>query len=270
MAERHMPTACRQRSRQLLASPAVTCTISSGPSESSSDGGAEGILRRVMALGASLRWATMPGPDVVALAIESAGRAAIAGELARAAEIAYRIDAEACREDKAKAHLEVGRRLAATGGWTPAVQGQQGRSPSQKTRLAVYERDGYTCRYAHCGRFVVDERVVAALSALIPDALAYHPNWRNDRCHPLLWTHVASLEHVQPWSLGGGNDLENLITTCSRCNYAKNSATIDQLGWTVRPCPEVSDWDGLLHLLPGLRISSHRLADHPAGTDPAF
>ena len=88
------------------------------------------------------------------------------------------------------------------------VRDQKGRSPSRSIRLAVYARDRYICRYRHCQRATVDERVVAALALLMPQALPYHRNWPADRAHPLVWTHLASLEHVKPWSTGGDNSLD--------------------------------------------------------------
>jgi 5-methylcytosine-specific restriction endonuclease McrA len=134
------------------------------------------------------------------------------------------------------------------------VRDQKGRSPSRSIRLAVYARDRYICRYRHCQRATVDERVVAALALLMPQALPYHRNWPADRAHPLVWTHLASLEHVKPWSTGGDNSLDNLVTTCSLCNYTKNNASVAQLNWQVNvETREDIVWDGLTSLLPQLQ-----------------
>ncbi len=121
-------------------------------------------------------------------------------------------------------------------------------------KLAVYARDHYVCRYSHCRRCVVDERVFQALSALLPDTLPFHRNWKGGACHPLVWTSLASLEHVKPWSIGGDNSVENLITACTLCNYAKNSALVEQLGWKVDlSAAEGYGWEGLTPFLPALR-----------------
>lgn len=53
-------------------------------------------------------------------------------------------------------------------------------------RLEVYTRDGFTC--LHCG---TDE--------------------------------LLSLDHIHPWSLGGGDTLENLQTLCRPCNSRKGA-----------------------------------------------
>jgi len=85
-------------------------------------------------------------------------------------------------------------------------------NPSPRVRLAIYTRDQYTFRYAHCQRATVDERVVAALSRLIPEALPYERHWPDNSTHPLLWTHLASLEHV--WR--GRSEEQTTRTTSSR------------------------------------------------------
>lgn len=91
-------------------------------------------------------------------------------------------------------------------------------------------------------------------SPYIPQALQYHRNWPADRAHPLVWTHLSSLEHVNPCSTGGDNSLENLVTTCSLCNYTKNNASIAQLNWELdRESREDVVWDGLTSLLPELQ-----------------
>jgi hypothetical protein len=58
------------------------------------------------------------------------------------------------------------------------------------TRLAVYLRDGLACCY--CGATVEQGATL-------------------------------SLDHVRPHSAGGGNEVTNLVTCCSRCNSARGS-----------------------------------------------
>lgn len=57
---------------------------------------------------------------------------------------------------------------------------------SRETREAVLERDDYTCRY--CGA-------------------------KNTKFH---------IDHVYPFSRGGTDDIENLVTACYRCNLSKH------------------------------------------------
>ena len=59
-------------------------------------------------------------------------------------------------------------------------------------RLATFQRDNYTCVY--CG--------------IKPESL---------HC-----------DHVVPYSKGGGNDLDNLATSCPSCNKSKGSKTLEE------------------------------------------
>lgn len=62
------------------------------------------------------------------------------------------------------------------------------KSISKKTRFEVFKRDSFTCQY--CGRSA-------------PDI-------------------VLHLEHIQPVSKGGDNDILNLVTSCVDCNAGKS------------------------------------------------
>lgn len=66
------------------------------------------------------------------------------------------------------------------------------RTLSHALRFQVLRRDGFTCQY--CGRRAPEVKL-----------------------------HV---DHVVPWSAGGGNDLENLRTACDVCNLGKGVARL--------------------------------------------
>ena len=59
---------------------------------------------------------------------------------------------------------------------------------SNSRRMTVYERDDFKCRY--CGRSS-------------PDI-------------------VLEIDHILPVSMGGTNDISNLVTVCSQCNNGKS------------------------------------------------
>ena len=63
-------------------------------------------------------------------------------------------------------------------------------------RQRVFERDAYRCRY--CGDY-----------------------------------HSLSVDHVIPVSLGGSNDISNLVTCCMWCNSRKGAKTPDQAGMVL-------------------------------------
>ena len=68
-------------------------------------------------------------------------------------------------------------------------------SPGWTKRFAVYERDNWTCQY--CGSRCSDA-------------------WATT-------TNACTIDHVWPVSLGGTNDMSNLVCACRTCNKAKSS-----------------------------------------------
>lgn len=87
-----------------------------------------------------------------------------------------------------------------------AMQGRisDGRNVSKRRRIFV--RDGFCCRY--CGR---------------PVQLEGHGRVR------------ATIDHVLPKCRGGGNEYENLVTACSKCNRLKASRTPEEAGMPLLP-----------------------------------
>jgi 5-methylcytosine-specific restriction endonuclease McrA len=51
---------------------------------------------------------------------------------------------------------------------------------------------------------------------------------RNVDYAKFLWCYAAP-DHVFPRSLGGLTDMDNLVTSCSRCNYSKMDLTLEQM-----------------------------------------
>lgn len=66
------------------------------------------------------------------------------------------------------------------------------KSISKKTRFEVFKRDGFKCQY--CG-------------AAAPEA-------------------ILEVDHINPVSKGGDNDVMNLITSCKPCNSGKSDRTL--------------------------------------------
>ena len=67
------------------------------------------------------------------------------------------------------------------------------KSLSKKLRFEVFKRDSFTCQY--CGRVA--------------------PNV------------VLEIDHIEPVSKGGGNELLNLISSCYECNRGKSDIKLD-------------------------------------------
>lgn len=94
-----------------------------------------------------------------------------------------------CREAKNAAQRKFSRRrFEETGQWP------RGRWIREADRLALYERDGWTCQI--CGEPV------------------NRTPWAND-------PRDATLDHIIPRSKGGTHDPENLRTACHLCNASR-------------------------------------------------
>lgn len=66
---------------------------------------------------------------------------------------------------------------------------------TKKARFEIFKRDGFVCQY--CGAQ--------------PPSVILH------------------IDHITPVKLGGGNDIENLVTSCQRCNQGKSSTPLNQI-----------------------------------------
>ena len=81
----------------------------------------------------------------------------------------------------------------------------------------------------------------------------YHAHWTRDSS-PLLDLLGAVIDHIEAFSTGGADLIDNLATACNKCNGRKNAATLDQ--WGERPMDrpikgkygEPQKWDGLSSL----------------------
>ena len=71
---------------------------------------------------------------------------------------------------------------------------------SKKTRFEVFKRDGFICQY--CGS---------------------HP--------PKAILHV---DHIVPVAKGGGNEMDNLVTSCDQCNSGKGAIPLSSVPMSLR------------------------------------
>jgi len=71
---------------------------------------------------------------------------------------------------------------------------------SKKRRFDVFKRDGFVCQY--CGA---------------------HP--------PSAILHV---DHINPVALGGGNEIDNLVTSCQTCNLGKSASPLTEIPTSLK------------------------------------
>jgi hypothetical protein len=114
--------------------------------------------------------------------------------------------------------------------------------PIESTR--VFVRDGFLDRYT--GERLVFPPVLRVLSAELPAEFPFHPNWKTDVTHPAFWELGATVDHLIPVSRGGADGESNWVTTSMARNSAKMNWTLEQLGWSLQPAGEFSEWDGLM------------------------
>lgn len=62
------------------------------------------------------------------------------------------------------------------------------------------------------------------LSQLKKDKILVRDNYTCAYCGK----RAATVDHVKPISLGGGNEPENLVAACSRCNAWKSSRSAEE------------------------------------------
>jgi 5-methylcytosine-specific restriction endonuclease McrA len=128
---------------------------------------------------------------------------------------------------------------------------------TKSTQVAVWRRDGWLCCW--CKRPVIFAPLMRLLEAEIraagnTDSIAYyHRNWSRHGA-PLLDALGAVIDHIEAFSTGGTDQLDNLATACNKCNGRKSAASLDR--WGARPTErpikgkygEPQHWDGLSSL----------------------
>jgi HNH endonuclease len=123
-------------------------------------------------------------------------------------------------------------------------------SISKEVRVQVFKRDGWVCQW--CERPVIFAPAMRCLEGLVRQRgfsgpLAYHhSNWSAHHA-PLLDQLGAEIDHVKA---GGGDDPNNLATSCHKCNTRKSNADKEDFAkkWPVIPVKrkygKPVDWDG--------------------------
>ena len=132
-------------------------------------------------------------------------------------------------------------------------------------QTTLFYRDGFIDRYS--GRRLVFPGALRLLSRLLGSpTFSYHPNWKMDSCHQAFWELFPTVDHLEPVARGGSNEFSNWVTTSQILNSAKSMWTIEELGWSLHPCGDLSEWDGLTDWFIRSINKNPRLLE----TDPAY
>jgi 5-methylcytosine-specific restriction endonuclease McrA len=154
------------------------------------------------------------------------------------------LDDFALRAHFDEVQMEAGRRMSEMieAPNTDSVEKAPERMPTAKTQRSVFERDGWRCRW--CTTQIISPSANRHLSSKFPNVYSGGP--RNIDYHGLILCAQGSIDHVIPHSLGGTNDLNNLITACWPCQFARGEVDFALLGLSdprLRE-PVLDDWDG--------------------------
>jgi 5-methylcytosine-specific restriction endonuclease McrA len=125
--------------------------------------------------------------------------------------------------------------------------------PSDRVKATVFERDRWACRY--CGEAVFLSPALRALEELSPGHGYWHGNGRRELMTKLLLDRCAAVDHVNPVTRGGGDELENLVCACWSCNTKKSDGDPAEWRAKLRPSTEARvaiGWDGLFSVLRAL------------------
>jgi hypothetical protein len=144
-------------------------------------------------------------------------------------------------------HLAVGDRdhAAASLNTYPFVKHERSvRKYSTAEALEVFIRDGFVDRYS--GTRLVFPGTLRVVAHLLKKEFPYHSNWKMSETHPAFWQLTPTVDHVDPVCHSGLDTMENWVTTSMLRNSAKANWTLQELGWTLHPPGQISDWDGRL------------------------
>jgi 5-methylcytosine-specific restriction endonuclease McrA len=115
--------------------------------------------------------------------------------------------------------------------------------PDTQMKEELHRRDGYHCRF--CGIPVIHADTRRFLHKIYPDAVPWgRTNATQHAAFQCMW---LQYDHVVPHSAGGENALDNLVITCSACNFGKMEFLLEEIGLSDPRdfAPIQSQWDGL-------------------------
>lgn len=120
------------------------------------------------------------------------------------------------------------------------------RMPSGGATKALFARDGWHCRFCDCR--VVPPNARSAMRAALPGAIPWS---EAEGFHGAFYALSASVDHVVPYSAGGTNEEENVVTACWSCQFGRGAWSLGEVGLSDprTRAPVKNDWDGLVRLL---------------------
>ena len=124
-------------------------------------------------------------------------------------------------------------------------------SINKKTQYRVFCRDNWHCRY--CEDAVIFSPMLKVFDLISPKHGYYHPHGKFDKMLEYFANKFASVDHIQPVTKGGKNELSNYVTSCWECNLKFGNKTHKE--GKVKPKKKhnnPTNWDGFSSLYPKL------------------
>jgi 5-methylcytosine-specific restriction endonuclease McrA len=118
------------------------------------------------------------------------------------------------------------------------------RAPGAALKRRLIARDGYHCRF--CGIPLITAEIRKCIAKCYPEIV----NWEGRdtiECHAALHAMWAQFDHILAHSQGGRTDEENLVLTCTVCNFGRGNLLLEEVGVSDprERDPVRSGWDGL-------------------------
>ncbi len=120
---------------------------------------------------------------------------------------------------------------------------KQSRRYTETEATHLFLRDGFIDRYS--GDRLIYPPVLRLVSLMLPSVFPYQSNWKLDQCHIAFWKLSPTVDHMVPVARGGLDKPQNWVTTSMFRNSAKSNWLLEEIGWSLHPRGNLSDWDGM-------------------------
>ena len=192
----------------------------------------------------------IPEYGIAADLLSRAADAALSGDLVTCAEYLTRADLRPLRDFAFRVAGRIDSTIHRQSGnpkFEAVPRASRPRMPSTGEQMKVMQRDGFRCRF--CESRVIVKDAYRIFTRLLP--LQARAGSTNEENHFGLSTLTASIDHLLPYSRGGTNDRENLVTACGPCQFGRNQWTLEEVEIEnpLNYPPLVDEWDGLTRLL---------------------
>jgi hypothetical protein len=132
---------------------------------------------------------------------------------------------------------------------------------SPKFKMKIYKRDGFIDRIS--GAKVLLPGAMQILSTVLPQDFPEHRKAKIGIAHFIWHEFFPTVEHLKPRAMGGTDDLDNLFTATSRTNSAKSIWTLQELGCTLQPKGNITEWDGMSQWFLNYVGKHEAILNHP-------